>query len=215
MFCPNCGKEILDNDKFCPNCGAKNETATIDGTIKKTFEDAMETVDKNVDSAINDVKKEFSQNKTQSENNDVKSTVGVNTTIHNKLRTDRSVIVYILLCLITCGIYSFFFTYFLIRDLNEICDGDGKTLGGIGSYILLNIITCGIYNWYWLYKVGNRLSKNAPRFGLSFEENGSTVLIWKIFGIFICFIGTYIGDYIIMKNTNELCAAYNKINENV
>ncbi|MDD7794502.1 zinc ribbon domain-containing protein [Clostridium sp. 'White wine YQ'] len=29
MYCRNCGKEILENDKFCPECGTKNEAGAI------------------------------------------------------------------------------------------------------------------------------------------------------------------------------------------
>ena len=53
-------------------------------------------------------------------------------------------------------------------------------------------ITCGIYAWYWYYKLGNRLANNAGRYGLGIQENGTTVLMWCIFGTLICGIGPFI-----------------------
>lgn len=128
------------------------------------------------------------------------------------LKTDRSLLSYILLSIVTCGIYSYYFIYKLAQDVNICCDGDGETTSGLAAFILLSIVTCGIYSWIWLYKLGNRLSQNAPRYGLSFPENGTTVLMWQIFGVVLCGIGPFIAMNIIIKNTNKLCAAYNNYN---
>ncbi|MCM1153719.1 MAG: DUF4234 domain-containing protein [Roseburia sp.] len=77
------------------------------------------------------------------------------------------------------------------------------------KYILLCIVTCGIYNWIWYYGVGNRLAVNAPRYGMNFQENGTTILLWKLIGLLLCGIGPFIALHIVIKNTNALCAAYN------
>ena len=102
------------------------------------------------------------------------------------VKQNRSLIAYICLSLITCGIYGFYFTYSIARDMNIMCAGDGKKTGGLIAYILLSIITFGIYNLWWQYQIGNRLQNNAPRYGLSFTENGTTVLLWDLVGIFLC-----------------------------
>ena len=81
---------------------------------------------------------------------------------------------------------------------------------GLLSYILLSIITCGIYSWVWYYKLGNRLAANAPRYGLSFQENGTTVLLWLVFGALLCGIGPFIAMNILIKNSNRICNAYNR-----
>ena len=80
------------------------------------------------------------------------------------------------------------------------------------QFILLSILTCGIYSWWWQYSLGNRLAANAPRYGLSFTENGTTILLWLLFGSFLCFIGPFIAMNIIIKNTNSICMAYNRYN---
>lgn len=122
---------------------------------------------------------------------------------------NRSLVKYILLSLVTCGIYSYFFIYQLAKDVNIICAGDGKETAGLVKFILLSIVTCGIYSLIWMYGIGNRLAENAPRYGLNFTENGTTILMWYIFGILLCGIGPYIAVHIVIKNTNALATAYN------
>ncbi|WP_178006206.1 DUF4234 domain-containing protein [Mediterraneibacter sp.] len=128
------------------------------------------------------------------------------------LKTDRGLLGYIVLSIITCGIYGYYFIYTVARDVNTACAGDGKTTGGLVQFILLSIVTCGIYSWWWEYSLGNRLAANAPRYGLSFSENGTTILLWLIFGAFLCGIGPFIAMNIIIKNTNSICMAYNRYN---
>lgn len=128
------------------------------------------------------------------------------------LKTNRGLLGYILLSIITCGIYSYYFIYTVARDVNVACAGDGKSTGGLLKFILLSIITCGIYSWWWEYSLGNRLAENAPRYGMSFSENGTTVLMWILFGWLLCGIGPFIAMNIIIKNTNSICMAYNRQN---
>lgn len=129
-----------------------------------------------------------------------------------RMPTDRSLLLVILLSIITCGIYSYYFIYCLARDVNEVCRDDGQKTGGLLVFILLSFITCGIYAIYWYYSLGNRLAANAPRYGLYFQENGNTILLWYLVGWLICGIGPFVAMYILIKNTNALCAAYNYTN---
>ena len=115
-----------------------------------------------------------------------------------------------MLSIITCGIYSYYFIYKIAKDVNVACDGDGQNTSGLAAFILLSIITCGIYTWFWYYNLGNRLAANAPRYGMTFQENGTTILLWQIFGSFLCGIGPFVAMYILIKNTNQICNAYNR-----
>lgn len=126
------------------------------------------------------------------------------------IRTNRSLWKFILFSIITCGIYGLWFIYHLSQDVNVICAEDGKNTAGLLKLILLSIVTLGIYNYIWYYKLGNRLADNAPRYGLSFQENGTTILLWMIFGYFLCGIGPFVAMYIVMKNTNALAESYNQ-----
>lgn len=127
-----------------------------------------------------------------------------------KLKDDRGLASYIILSIITCGIYSYYFIYKMAHDVNIACDGDGENTSGLVAFILLSFITCGIYAWFWYYNLGNRLAANGPRYGLSIQENGTTVLLWQIFGAFICGIGPFVAMHILIKNSNKICNAYNR-----
>ena len=126
-----------------------------------------------------------------------------------RLKTDRSLLAYILLSLVTCGIYSWYFLYTVARDVNVACAGDGKQTAGLLKLILLSFITCGIYSWVWYYSLGNRLAENAPRYGLHFQENGTTILLWMLLGSLLCGVGAFIAMHILIKNINTICGAYN------
>ena len=126
------------------------------------------------------------------------------------LKTDRSLVLYILLGFLTCGIYQLYVFYTIMRDVNVACDGDGRHTPGLLEFILFGILTCGIYDLYWFYSVGNRLADNAPRYGLHFQENGTTILLWMLIGSLLCFIGSYVGIYFLLNNVNAICSAYNQ-----
>ena len=122
--------------------------------------------------------------------------------------TQRSLGKYILLTLVTCGIYSIVFWYKYAEDMNKVCEGDGKNTTNYIIVLLLTGITCGIYPLVWYYGLGNRLQANASRYGLSFQENGTTILLWQYLGACII-VGPFIAANILMKNMNAIGDVYN------
>ena len=44
---------------------------------------------------------------------------------------------------------------------------------------------------------------------MQFEENGTTVIMWRVIGMLLCVIASYYGMYIWINNLNRLSAAYN------
>lgn len=128
-----------------------------------------------------------------------------------KLKTDRNLIVYILLTVITCGIYGLFFLHSWIHDVNTACQGDGDDTPGLLMFYLLTIVTCGIYSYVWYYKLANRLANNASRYGLRFSDSGGSILLWMILGSFLCGIGPLVAMHKLFTNTNAICAAYNRL----
>lgn len=128
------------------------------------------------------------------------------------LKTNRGLLVYILLSIVTCGIYQYFFIHGLAKDANEVCAEDGQKTGGLLAFLLLGMITCGIYNLIWWYKLCNRMATNAPRYGLVFQENGTTYLLWVLLGSLLCGLGPLIALHFALRNMNALCAAYNQRN---
>ena len=196
MFCPKCGAEIPNTTKFCPSCGAP---CSVEQNVANAANNMFNAAEQELGSAIHEVHQTFSGN-----NNQVPPFAG------ERLKDDRGLLSYILLSLITCGIYSYYFIYKLAHDVNIACEGDGQETSGLVAFILLSFITCGIYSYVWYYKLGNRLAENAPRYNMSFQENGTTVLLWCLFGLLLCGIGPYIAMNILIKNSNRICNAYNR-----
>lgn len=121
----------------------------------------------------------------------------------------RGLVRLILFSIITLGLYGFYWIYKLAKDVNTICEGDGKKTGGLLKWLLLGIVTLGIYNLVWLYMLGERLQDNGKKYDVTIKEGGSLVLLWYILGILII-IGPFMAVHIIIKNTNALADAYNK-----
>jgi hypothetical protein len=111
--------------------------------------------------------------------------------------------------MITCGIYGWWRIHVLARDMNLMCEGDGKKTRGFLAFLFLGLITLGIYDLVWWYMVGDRLHDNAKRYNLTFKEGGGTVLLWLLLGSLII-VGPFIALHIIFKNTNALADEYNK-----
>lgn len=195
MICQKCGQDVPEGTKFCPKCG--NEMS-FESQMKDTVNQAFNSAEKEMGSAINEVKQSFN-----SQSNGAPYT-------GERLKDDRGLVSYILLSIITCGIYSYYFLYKMAHDVNIACNGDGESTSGLVAFILLSFITCGIYAWVWYYKLGNRLAANASRYGLAFQENGTTVLLWLIFGSCLCGIGPFVAMHILIKNSNKICNAYNR-----
>lgn len=87
----------------------------------------------------------------------------------------RNIILYILLTLVTCGIFEFIWLYMIASDLNKLNAQKGKApLGEPILVVILSIFTCGIYTVYYLWKAGNavydlsdhRLSDNSTLLAL-------------------------------------------------
>ncbi len=192
MFCPKCGASIPDGSAFCSSCGASfNSDAKNFGNQARN---AFNQAERNMGNEFRNIGNTFTQGGGYG---------------GGPLQTDRNLITYIVLTIITLGIYGYYFIYKMAQDVNVACGGDGQETAGLAAFILLSIVTCGIYSWYWYYKLGNRLADNAPRYGMTFQENGSTILMWLIIGSLICGIGAFIAMNILIKNTNSICAAYN------
>ncbi len=203
MICSKCGANLPEGMRFCPNCGASLQGDNGDAYGQGQTGDMFEQVS-------NDAKEMFNQAESSLSNEfvDIKNTFQNTPAVF--LKTDRNLLVYILLSIVTCGIYPLYFIYRLAEDVNVACEGDGEDTPGLVALILLSLVTCGIYSWYWYYRLGNRLANNSMRYGLMFQENGTTILMWCLFGALLCGIGPYVAMYILIKNTNAICDAYNR-----
>lgn len=193
MICNKCGQQVNDGLTFCPHCGNPMQAGNTAGNQQYQQQ----------------YNQQYNQQAGAYQQQGYAGQQGYYSPVE-KLQVDRSLISYILFTILTCGIYSYYFIYKMAHDVNIACEGDGESTSGLAAFIVLSIITCGIYALIWEYKLGNRLAMNAPRYGMAFQENGTTVLMWYIFGILLCGIGPYFAMHILIKNSNAICAAYNQ-----
>lgn len=204
MFCPQCGSQISDGAGFCPMCGTK-----LGNTPEAPQLSPIVSEDPVVQEAP--VRPEAAPAQPQAAPVPVPAAPASGAAGGGNVPVDasRSLVLWIILSLLTCGLYTYYFIYQLANDMNRMCAGDGDETPGMLVFILLSIVTCGFYAYWWYYKIGNRMQANAPRYGLQFQENGTTILLWMTLGILLCGIGPIIGMHVLVKNANALAAAYN------
>lgn len=126
------------------------------------------------------------------------------------VREDRSLLWYVILSIITCGIYGVWFIHCMAKDMNEMCEGDGKNTAGVAKLFILEFLTLGIYQYIWYYQIGERIYNNADRYGVTINESGKTIIVWMLLGFVTFGIGHLIGCYKLFRNMNELAMAYNR-----
>lgn len=92
----------------------------------------------------------------------------------------KNIALYIVLSLITCGIFMFYWMYTLTEDTNTIAGETADTAGGMA--VILTIITCGIYGLYWAFKRGEKIDKAKTNHGEVASNGGVLYLILYIIG---------------------------------
>lgn len=89
--------------------------------------------------------------------------------------TVRSIPMLVILSIVTCGIYYFYWIYKTTDEIKNFMERDdiNTTLE-----LILSIVTCGIYTYYWYYKYGKivylEMTKKA---GLDSTEDSTILLV--------------------------------------
>lgn len=122
----------------------------------------------------------------------------------------RSFIKYFLLSMVTCGIYGIVENVRMGKDVNTICQGDGKEQMNWFFASLLGLVTLGIYPLYWMYTAMERLKDNAYRYGAMIRYDGTDYLLWYLLGSLI-FVGPLVGMYHYMDDINQYSQLYSTV----
>lgn len=96
----------------------------------------------------------------------------------NELREEKSVATCVILSIVTCGIYTWFWMYSMIKKLKML---SGETDDMIGEYLLLMLVP--YYNIYWVYTRSKKLTEAAARYGIQVTDNSVLYMILNIFGL--------------------------------
>ena len=165
MYCQKCGSVLDDGARFCPNCGASTAAPNA-GQQAQNFSQQAQNFSQNV-----------SQYFPQSQPGVV---------------PERNIALYIILTIVTCGIFGLYWFYCLVTDLNTAAGTPDDTNGV--TVILLTLVTCGIYGLYWMYKAGEKVSVIKQRRGE--PDGGNNGILYLILEL----IGFGIINYCLIQN---------------
>jgi hypothetical protein len=93
--------------------------------------------------------------------------------------SERSIPLYIILSLLTCGLFSIYWFIVLAGDIRRLKGGTKPN--GVLDY-LLGFITCGIYLWYCYYTYPKYIEEIQEERGLKVSDISLAALLLGIFG---------------------------------
>ncbi len=117
----------------------------------------------------------------------------------------KNIALYIILNIVTLGIYRFFFWYKWTKDVDKLCDGDDKESANYFLVLLLNVFSLGINAPIWNYQMAERLYQKADDYGVEIKHGGLFIMIWKL----IPFVGSFVANIIKIVYINKFIDAYN------
>ncbi|MGM9946709.1 GYF domain-containing protein [Floccifex sp.] len=106
----------------------------------------------------------------------------------------RSVGLYLLLTIVTCGIFGLYWMYCIARDTDTLCQNQTTSPGMV---VLLSFITCGVYGWYFYYRTCKRLHALQFSNGYVVPDDSVIVLILALLSfsiVSLCIIQSTIND---------------------
>jgi len=111
----------------------------------------------------------------------------------------RNPVTVIILSIITCGIYYYFWLYTAMDDLNKAA---GREVINPALFLILSIFVpfVVLYVFYTMDKAFAEISKNE---GITYKEN---FILWLILYL-ACGVGMYVGMYQLTEGFNALWAA--------
>ena len=117
----------------------------------------------------------------------------------------KNLALFIILSIVTLGIYPLFFWYKWTKDLNKLCAGDDRDSANYLLVVLLNIFSLGIYSPIWNYQMAERLYQKAGDYGVEIKHGGFFVMIWR----FLPLAGDLVSDIYKIIYINKLIDGYN------
>lgn len=127
-----------------------------------------------------------------------------------KLKTNRGLLKFIFLSLITFGIYSLVIFSSISSDINLIASRfDGKkTIHYCLLFFLIGPITFGIAYIVWYHKISARIGAELKRRNIAYNFGAGDFWIWDIIGTIIV-VGPFVYIHKMFKAMNLLSENYN------
>lgn len=127
-----------------------------------------------------------------------------------KLKTNRGLLKFILLSMITFGIYGLVVMSVISSDINTVASRyDGKkTMHYCLVIFIFSWLTLGIVPLVWFHRLSNRIGCELNRRGIAYSFGAGTYWGWGILGSFIV-VGPFIYYHKLFKSMNLICENYN------
>lgn len=188
-FCPQCGTELYNGSSFCGNCGCSinNQAGRSLGSVNSVSGLTASPVAQTTRQAPT-----FAQ------------------TVPFQLKTNRSLLKFILLSMITFGIYGIVVMSVISTDINTIASKyDGrKTMHYCLVLFIFTWLTFGIVPIIWCHNLCERIGVELRRRGIAYKFSAGTYWLWGILGSII-FVGPFVYIHKLFKAMNLLAEDYN------
>lgn len=127
-----------------------------------------------------------------------------------QLKTNKGLLKYILLSIITFGIYSIVVMSSVSNDINIVASRyDGKrTMHYCLLFFIVAPITLGIANLVWYHKISGRISNELKRRNIYYNFGAADFWLWNVLGSLIL-VGPFIYYHKLFNATNQMCEHYN------
>ncbi len=127
-----------------------------------------------------------------------------------QLKTNRGLLKFILLTIVTFGIYALVYYSSISSDINVIASRyDGKkTMHYCLLAFVIAPITFGIGGIVWSHKISARIGDELNRRGISYSFGASTFWLWNVLGMLIG-VGPLVYVHKLSKAMNLLSEDYN------
>lgn len=126
-----------------------------------------------------------------------------------KLRTNRTLLKYILLSIVTLGIYSIVCFSHISEEINLVAKSDGRhTMHFCLLFFLVSWVTLGIGSLVWMNNICGRMGVNLAARNIDYKFSAGTFWGWGFFGSLIL-VGPFIFMYKFFKSMNLLNEDYN------
>jgi hypothetical protein len=127
-----------------------------------------------------------------------------------QLRTNRSLLKFILLGIITFGIYPLIIFTGISNDINIIASRyDGRrTMHYCLLIFIIAPITFGIGAIVWFHKISNRIGNELNRRNIPYNFSATDYWLWGVLGSLII-VGPFVYTYKLLVASNKIAAHYN------
>lgn len=127
------------------------------------------------------------------------------------LRTNRGLLKFILLNIITLGIYSIVVFSHISTEINTVATkyDHKETMHYCLIYFIFSWLTFGIVPLVWWHRICGRIGVNLHERNIDYSFGSGTFWGWGFFGCLII-VGPFIFYYKLFKSMNQINASFNE-----